>query len=310
MTRVDGQEALRVAVVGGNFGRLLAAASVRAGARVDVISRSSAAVPAGVTLRQDYDAVVDAQLVIVAVPSTHIELVASRLADYLHGRHRVVHVGRGLVDDDLTTMCEVIAQRTACPRVGVLAGPLSRGVLLHGASGAAVIGSDFPDVIATTRRALSSPTLQIHGSQDVAGVELCAAVSSLVMFALGLATGKGWSPSSRAALATRGLDELARIGAFIGAKQATFLGLAGVGDIAAVLAGETPPEFQLGAQIAAGMPCADAAAELGTNVEILGVARVLVEWGRKQSVSVPLASTICELLDEAVEVDALLKRWI
>ena len=194
-----------------------------------------------------------AELVFVAAPSTHMEVVGDALCPHLNGSHMMVHVSRGIVGDELTTVCEVLRSRTPVRRVGVLAGPLVADALAEGAPSGGIVGTLFPEVAEAVTEAIGGERLRIYTTQDVVGVELSAAFVGLVALALGFAQAQKLGPSTLAVLGVRGLAEGARVAERFGASERTFAGLAGAGDVMAAIAGDKRPETAFGRALAQGV---------------------------------------------------------
>ena len=159
----------RVAVLGGgSFGRALAIQVARSGRVVTLWSRQPRD-PAHANVRSTtrIAEVGQAELVFVAAPSIHIDGLAQEVGHYLDGTHLLVHVSRGLIGSDLTTLTQRLRSSTPCRRVGVLAGPLVARALAEGEPGGAIVGSLFPEVTEAVREAIGGPTMRIYGTSDV-----------------------------------------------------------------------------------------------------------------------------------------------
>lgn len=287
-----------VAVVGGGtFGRGLALAAARVGRRVILWSRNTRDMGHDhVQCTTELAQVRQAELLFVAVPSPHVEQVADQLCAHVNGSHLMVHVSRGLVGDELTTVSEVLRSRTPCRRVGVLGGPLVASALAEGEPGGGVIGTLFPEVAEAVTEAIGGPKLRIYKTQDIAGVELGAAFVGLVALALGYAQAQRLGPSTLAVLATRGLAEGTRVGARFGADPKTFAGLAGAGDLMAAIAGDKRPEMAFGKALAEGLVAARAAERAGAYVEGAAIARRIADWAQRNQVAVPISTAIARLM--------------
>lgn len=287
-----------VAVVGGGtFGRGLALAAARVGRRVVLWSRSTRSLGhEHIQCTTDMAAVAQAELIFMAVPSPHVQQVADMVCKHVDGSHLMVHVSRGLVGDELTTVSQVLRSRTPCRRVGVLGGPLVAEALAEGAPSGGIVGTLFPEVADAVIEAIGGPKLRIYTTKDVAGVELGAAFVGLVALALGIAQGQKLGPSTLAMLATRGLAEGARVGERFGAHERTFAGLAGAGDIMAAIAGDRRPEVAFGRALAEGLVAGQAAERAGAYVEGAAIARRISDWAARHDVAVPISTGIARLI--------------
>ena len=142
---------MRVGVIGGGFGYGLAVAVARGGHEVTLCTRRSfEKLGPGISVTPSLAEALAHDLVYLAVPSPSLEMILGELVHIVDGRHRLVHVSRGLIGADLQTLCQVLVQRTSARRVGVLAGPLSDAVLRDASPGGAVVASDSSSL--TSRR--------------------------------------------------------------------------------------------------------------------------------------------------------------
>ncbi len=300
----------RVAVLGGGgFGQALAVAVARTGKVVTLWSRQ-AREPAHVNIlgTTRLSEVADAELIFVAAPSIHVDGLARALGQYLDGTHLLVHVSRGLLGDDLTTLTQRLRTATPARRVGVLAGPLVARALAEGEPGGAIVGSLFPEVTEAVREAIGGPTMRIYGTADVVGVEVASAMVGLLALVIGYAQGSGFGPATTAILATRGMAEATRVGVACGANERTFFGLAGFGDLMAAVAGDGRPESLFGRALADGLPLADAAARAGAFVEGAGIAAQIAAFAERHALEAPIAAGMAALLSGKVSGSAVIAQ--
>jgi glycerol-3-phosphate dehydrogenase (NAD(P)+) len=294
---------------GGAFGLALMSAAVRANSKVVLYTRRAGRVDIeGVRATSSLAEVARCELLILAVPAVHADALLSELAAQVDGSHLMVHVSRGLVDDRLNPMSHLIRRRTPIRRSGALAGPLTVGALGAGEPIAAIVGSDFPEVVRGLRDTLGSGRLRLYGTSDMLGVELASSLTGMLLFTLGLAKGLELSAATQGVLATRGLAEITRVGEALGGRPETFTGLAGVGDLMAALAGEPRPEMGAGLAVAAGVDPREALARSAVHVESDVVALRVAKLADSLRVATPIASTVAELLggklqpSEAIEL--------
>lgn len=306
---------LSIGVVGaGGFGRALALAASRNGHAVTLWSRQQRDLPDPIHTTNEIDALRDCELIFVAVPARHAVPVAEQLGEVIDGRHLVVHISRGLVGAELRTLTQIIREKTVCRRVGVLAGPLVADALAEGRPSGAILGTAFPEVTAMVRDAIGSAGLRIYETVDVVGVELASATVGFLTVVIGYAQEMGAEPGTLAVLATRGVVEMSRVGQTLGADEETFMGLAGLGDLIAAVAGDQRPELRLGRALARGADLRTAIGELGAYVEGFEVATHLLEHASAHDLETPISSTFAAVStgrmspDDAIE--ALMLRRV
>ncbi len=304
-----------VAVVGaGGFGRAIAQAAARCGRDVILWSRSErSSEEARVRRTSALAEVAAAELAFVAVPSPFVASVADELAPHLDGRHYLVHVSRGLIGEELAPISRVLRERTPAHRVGALAGPLAVDALREGSPSGAIVGTRFPEVADAVREAIGSPALRIYDTDDVVGVEVASAMVGLLALTAGYAQAMEVNGTTLAVFLTRALAEAARIAPTLGADPQTLFGLAGMGDLMAVLAGGDRPEVRLGRALAGGAPLAAAGAEAGAHIEGVSIAQRLAEHARRMDLEAPITQAIVGVLEgrSAQEaLDALMAREV
>jgi glycerol-3-phosphate dehydrogenase (NAD(P)+) len=306
---------LRVGVVGaGGFGRAIALASARHGHEVVLWSRGDRDLPDPIRMSTDVADIRDCELVFLAVPARHAVEVTEQLGEVVDGRHSMVHVSRGLVGAELKTITQVIRDKTVCRRLGALAGPLVADALAEGRPSGAILGTGFPELTDMVREALGGAGLRIYETRDVVGVELASATVGFLTVVLAYGQEVGLDPSTLAVLATRGIVEVARIGQTLGAKESTFMGLAGLGDLIAAVAGDQRPELRLGRALAQGVDLSNAVGEAGAYVEGIDVASHLIEHARRLGLETPISSTFVAVTEGRLSQDdaiqALMERRI
>jgi glycerol-3-phosphate dehydrogenase (NAD(P)+) len=256
----------------------------------------------------------DRNLIFVAVPARHAVAATEQLGEVVDGRHLMVHVSRGLIGAELKTITEVIRDKTVCRRVGALAGPLSAEALAEGRPSGAILGTFFPELTEMVREAIGGTDLRIYETTDVIGVELASATVGLLTVILGYIQEIGVEPATLAVLATRGMVEVARVGQSLGAKESTFMGLAGLGDLIAAVAGDQRPESRLGRALAKGARLTSAFNEVGGYVEGIEVAYHLMEHARRVGLETPISSAFVAVSEGRMSPDdaihALMERRV
>jgi len=207
-----------------------------------------------------------------------------------------VHVSRGLVGDDLTTLTHVLRTETPCRRVGVLAGPLVATAIAEGVPAGGVIGTRFPEVVSAVTDAIAGPALRVYSTDDVEGVEVASAMVGLLALVTGFALEHRLSPATLAVMCTRGMVEAARLGATMHAQERTFAGLAGIGDLLAAIAGDDRPEIRLGRALAAGKSLDEAGRDAGAYIEGVTIAQRVAEHAARKGFEMPISQAVAEVL--------------
>jgi glycerol-3-phosphate dehydrogenase (NAD(P)+) len=196
-------------------------------------------------------------------------------------------------------------QRQAAPglRAGVLSGPSFAQEVAHGKPTALVAASHHPEVRAALVQALHGPALRVYANEDIAGVEVGGAVKNVLAIATGLADGLQLGLNARAALVTRGLAEIARLGVAMGARTETFMGLSGLGDLVLTPTGDLSRNRQVGLKLAAGMTLEQATGSLGHVAEGVYSAHTIARRAAQLGVEMPITECVVALLDGRLKPD-------
>jgi glycerol-3-phosphate dehydrogenase (NAD(P)+) len=235
--------------------------------------------------------IADAEVVCVAVPSSAFRGVVESLP----GRAPRLILTKGLDPASGNRLSQVVG---GAP-VAVLSGPNHAEEIADGLPAAAVLASEDEGLAAELQLAIISPRFRVYVNTDVAGVELCAASKNVIALAAGAVDGLGAGDNAKAALITRGLAEMTRLGEACGARPETFAGLAGMGDLIVTCWSRHSRNRGAGELIARGAAPDEAAAEIGQVVEGLTTAPVLRDLARSLGVELPITEAVCSVLDGA-----------
>jgi glycerol-3-phosphate dehydrogenase (NAD(P)+) len=230
-----------------------------------------------------------AELVCLAVPSRVFRDVAQRLP----GTAPLLSLVKGLDPETGQRLSSVVNDRP----VAVLTGPNHAEEIAQGLPAAAVIASEDGALADDLQHAIISSRYRVYLNSDLIGVELCAAAKNVMALAAGGVDGFGFGDNAKAALITRGLAEMARLGQACGARGETFSGLAGMGDLIVTCFSPYSRNRRAGELIAQGRSPEEARAKIGMVVEGLTTAPVLRDLSRRLDVELPLTEAICEVLN-------------
>ena len=240
------------------------------------------------------DALAEARIVILAVPSQHLRSVVRRLAPLRSPRPILVSAAKGLEGGTLKRMSEVLAGELGPGRIAVLAGPNIAADIARARPASSVVASRNPAVAAAVQRALMSERLRIYTSTDLTGVELGGALKNPIAIAAGIGDGLDLGSNAKAALITRGIVEMARLGTALGAKEETFWGLSGLGDLVTTcLSGRN---HWLGEQLGRGRSLNAVLGSTPMVIEGIETAKAAVELGRRHRVELPIIEQVYAIL--------------
>jgi glycerol-3-phosphate dehydrogenase (NAD(P)+) len=269
------------------------------------------AIPAGVQATPDGRGALDgAPVVIVAVPSHFAEQVVGALAPSVPRGAMVVSATKGLEPKRGRRMSQLLGELLPGRSIAVLSGPSFARDVAQGLPAALVIASADAGVARTLQRALAGPSFRLYTNRDVLGVEIAGAIKNVMAIATGLSDGLELGESARAALITRGLAEIVRLGVALGAQPATFSGLAGLGDLVLTCTGSQSRNRALGLEIARGRSLT--AAEGATRMIAEGVRTVAsaLSLARQARVDMPICEEVAAVLFGGKPVQAALESLL
>ncbi len=237
----------------------------------------------------------EADLVCFAVPSRTLAANAAAVAPYLRAEATILSATKGIDRETGRRMSELLGEALPGHPLAVLSGPnLSREVV-EGLPGSTVIATRDASVDAL-RAAFHSRALRVYTSEDVAGVEFGGALKNVIAIAGGMVDGFGFGDNAKAALLTRGLAEITRLGVAGGAETVTFLGLAGIGDLIASAYSPLARNRRLGELVAGGTSLEDALALLGETAEGATTIPAALRLAERLGVEMPITSALDRVL--------------
>ncbi|MDR3645694.1 MAG: NAD(P)-dependent glycerol-3-phosphate dehydrogenase, partial [Clostridia bacterium] len=224
-------------------------------------------VPADIGLTGSLDGVASADAVVLAVPSFAVRETARRLKGLLKPGSVVVNVAKGLEEDTLRRLSEAIAEELPGCRVAVLSGPSHAEEVSRGVPTAVVSASKSKHTALFVQQLFMTPSFRIYVNNDIVGVELGGALKNIIALAAGICDGLGLGDNTKAALMTRGITEMARLGVALGGSAQTFAGLAGIGDLIVTCTSMHSRNRRAGIFIGEGLSAKQAIEKVGMTVE-------------------------------------------
>ncbi len=272
--------------------------------------------PELVTVTSDLPAALaGAEAVIIAVPSHGFRDVVVRVAEYISPGSLILSVVKGLERGTGMRMSQILTEELTDPLahpIVVLSGPNLSGEIVQGMPAVSVAASKSREAAEYIQRLLSSHHFRIYRNYDIIGVELCGALKNIFAIASGISDGLGFGNNAKAALITRGLTEIGRIGVQLGAEPATFWGIAGVGDLVATCNSQLSRNWQVGRRIANGETLS--AVQDSTPAVAEGIYTTLAarELSAKLKIEMPVTQAVYRILFEGAspiaEVRHLMSR--
>ena len=258
------------------------------------------------------EAVAGAEVVVMAVPSHGFRGVLDEARPFLASGAPLVSLTKGVEQDSLKRMTEVIDEVVPGHPRGVLTGPNLAKEVMAGWPAASVVAVDDADVATDLQRLFSTEAFRVYTNRDVVGCEVGGALKNVIAIAAGIADGMGFGDNTRAALLTRGLAELTRLGVALGGEPMTFAGLAGMGDLVATCSSRQSRNRHVGEELGRGRSIEEIVAEMKMVAEGVKSSKAVVELAARVEVEMPIAEQVVDVLyhgKQASEiVPALMQR--
>ncbi len=248
----------------------------------------------------------DTELVVLAVPSAAMRSIAAAVAPFVPADAVLLSVAKGIEGETLLRMTEVIAAEVpdSAGRVAALSGPNLALEISRGLPAAAVVAAEDDAVSRRVVERLGGRTFRLYRNRDLVGVELAGALKNIVAIVAGAVEELGAGDNAKAAITTRGLAEMTRLGVAMGANPLTFAGLAGIGDILATTVSALSRNHRLGVELAAGRAWSDIETSLPGVAEGAYTVRAAVALAERHAVEMPIAREVHAVLYEGKDVRA------
>ncbi|HYO46583.1 MAG TPA: NAD(P)H-dependent glycerol-3-phosphate dehydrogenase [Gemmatimonadota bacterium] len=261
------------------------------------------------------DALTGTSLVVSALPSHVVRSVIAEAAPHITQEAIIVSASKGIEEGSLKRMTEVLGDvlgRGSASRLAVLSGPSFAAEVCRGAPTAVTVAAEDPEVADAVREAFFASRFRVYTSDDVVGVELGGAVKNVVAIATGIADGLEYGHNARAALITRGLAEISRLGTALGGQRLTFMGLAGLGDLVLTCTSELSRNRTVGLRLGRGEVLETILAEMRQVAEGVRSTRSVRDLAARIEVEMPIVEQVYEMLYHAkspqVVVEELMTR--
>ena len=256
----------------------------------------------------------DKKILLFAVPSVFVRSTARQAAPYVTDEQIIVDVAKGIEPETLFTMTQIIGDEIKNPKVKLVA--------LSGPTHAEEVAKDLPTTIVSAcedleaaefvQSVFSNTCMRVYTNEDVLGVELCGAMKNIMALGSGIALGLGYGDNTKAALITRGMTEITRLGTAMGCQQTTFYGLAGVGDLIVTATSVHSRNNRCGMLLGQGVTPQEAVKQVGMVVEGIHALTAAMELMERYGVEMPIVRAVNAVVNQGAdprsEVMALMHR--
>lgn len=251
-------------------------------------------------------------VLVLAVPSVAVRETAKKLRPYVSFGQLIVNVAKGIEAHTLTTLTDMIEEEIPGVHACVLSGPSHAEEVSRGLPTTCVVGAKDKATAEYLQNIFMSPVFRVYISPDILGIELGGALKNVIALAAGTADGLGYGDNTKAALITRGITEIVRLGVAMGAKAETFYGLSGIGDLIVTCASKHSRNRKAGFLMGQGRSMEQAMAEVNMVVEGVHSAKAGLELSQKYQVEMPIIEQVNKVLfdgkDPAEAVRELMVR--
>jgi len=260
------------------------------------------ALPEGLRITADPAAAGQGELVVFSVPSPALDSVAQQARPYVRPDAILVSTAKGLYQPpeggEMLRLSQVLRRALPGRHCVALSGPSHAEEVGRELLTAVTVAGDDPPILKLVQEAFSNDYFRVYTNNDLVGVEVGAAVKNIIALGSGILTGLGQGDNARAALMTRGLAEITRLGVAMGAEEATFAGLAGIGDLIVTCTSENSRNFRAGREIGRGRPVMEVIEHMGMVVEGVYAAECVRQLAGRYGVEMPISAQIYSVLYE------------
>lgn len=249
----------------------------------------------------------DSELILHVTPSKFTREIFKQYKQYV-GNKPIIICSKGFEKETLETLDEVILEEMPEAKVGVLSGPSHAEEVSMAVPTALVIASKHQSILKKVQDIFMSEKMRIYTSNDVKGVELGGALKNIIAFCSGVAAGIELGDNSFAALITRGLKEISRLGVELGGKEETFYGLSGLGDLIVTCLSEHSRNRKAGKLIGQGKSLEETKKEVGMVIESIDNIEVAYELGKLHNIEMPIVETVYKVLYENLDPKKAVKK--
>lgn len=252
--------------------------------------------PEGIECTLSYEETIkDSEIILHVTPSKFTRSIVKEYKKFVTNQPIII-CSKGFEKDSLKTLDEVIQEEMPETKIGVLSGPSHAEEVSIGVPTVLVVASKHEDVLEMVQKDFMSKDLRIYTSKDVKGVELGGALKNIIAFCAGTAAGIGLGDNSFAALITRGLTEISRLGIALGGEKDTFYGLSGLGDLIVTCLSEHSRNRKAGKLIGQGKTLEETKKEVGMTIESIDNIEVAYELAKINNIEMPIVQMVYDVL--------------
>jgi len=314
---------MKVSIIGGGaWGTALAVAAKRAGNDVCIQAREAEVVEAINTSHENIiylpghsldptiravsdpiEAINDAQIILLVTPAQHLRALMTALKDQLTSKHAIVICSKGIEQNTSALLSEIVHDVSPALSPMILSGPTFAAEVANQLPTAVTLATTDPSKGAAVSKAIGTPYFRIYLSNDIIGAQIGGAVKNVLAIACGIVEGRSMGHNARAALITRGLAEIVRMGKALGAKPETLMGLSGLGDLTLTCSAIQSRNFSLGMALGKGRFLNEVLGERTSIAEGVFSASSVVGLAERLGVEVPICTSVNNILNQGADIN-------
>lgn len=265
-------------------------------------------IPNDVKMTSELSECADADIVVIATPSHGVRSVAKRFSDYAKKDLIVLNISKGIEENTFMTLSKVLKEELSDCKIAVMSGPSHAEEVSRGVPTTNVVASDFSEVSEYVQDVFMNPYFRVYTNTDITGVELGGSLKNVYALCCGIIDGMGLGDNTKAALMTRGLAEMTRLGVKMGAESSTFSGLSGMGDLIVTCTSMHSRNRRAGILIGQGKSAAQAQEEVKMVVEGIRTCRAAKELSDSVGVEMPIINEAYEVLFNNAPLSEVIPR--
>jgi len=242
-------------------------------------------------------------IIVLATPSHTIREVSRSLSEFVKEKQIIVSISKGFDEEKHIRLSEVIKEEIPIATVLVMSGPSHAEEVAVGLPTTNVVAGEDGNAVKLVQTLFNTPTFRVYASDDVIGVELGGALKNVIALAAGVCDGLGYGDNTKAALITRGIAEITRLGIAMGARFETFAGLSGIGDLIVTCASMHSRNRRAGILIGQGKSVEEAVKEVNMVVEGIKTAKAVYSLSKKYGIEMPISNEVYKVVFENYNVN-------
>lgn len=253
--------------------------------------------PDSIVIEEDLEkACTDQDIIVCSVASPFVRSTAQEAKPFIKDKQIIVNVGKGIEEDTLMTLCEILEDELPMADVAVLSGPSHAEEVSKGVPTTVVVGAKSKKTAMFVQDVFMGGAFRVYTSPDIVGIELGGALKNVIALAAGILDGMGLGDNTKAALMTRGVAEISRLGIELGGKMETFCGLSGIGDLIVTCTSTHSRNHNCGYLLGQGKSLAEAKEEIKQVIEGVNCAKAAMKLANKHHVTMPIVEQINAIL--------------